>query len=82
MFHDIICRWLDALIGQLSLNTYCIKNKRNVKVPHRGLSVQQQEDLLAVLNGPASFVSQFLLFESDILQVLPIQYLEEERILC
>ena len=59
-----------------------LKNKRNVKVPHRGLFVQQREDLLAVLNGPASSVSQFLLFESDIPQDLPIQYLEEERILC
>jgi len=81
VFHDKICRWLESLIGQLSLNTYCIKNKRNVKVPHRGLFLQQREDLLAV-NGPASSVSQFLLFESDIPQDLTIQYLKEERILC
>ena len=25
MFPGIMCRWLDSLIGQLSLNTYCIK---------------------------------------------------------
>ena len=56
--------------------------KRNIQVPHHGLFVQQREHLLADQDVPASSVSQFRLFESDIPQVLPIQYFHNGPIPC
>ena len=56
--------------------------KRNIQEPHHGLFVQQREHLLADQDVPASSVSQFRLFESDIPQVLPIQYFQDGPIPC